>query len=167
MRSAHIWMVLIVWFTPHNHVEDDNHKHPAQGWYKTKSQCERSWLHPATFMGNSYTSPKDQRGLFPLKCSVFILVNAAGLLCQILMNAFWVIWVFNTNETYPDSHSRHTVGASVGSLVRAAACFDKTDTTPPCSSERDPRPGNDNRVLRSGSTQSSADETCLKNNLQK
>lgn len=44
-------------------------------------------------------------------------------------------------SAHPDSDSRHTVGASVGSLVRAAACLAKTDTTPPCSSEREPRPG--------------------------
>lgn len=44
-------------------------------------------------------------------------------------------------STHPDSHSRHMVGESVGSLVRAAACLAKTDTTPPCSSDREPRPG--------------------------
>ena len=42
---------------------------------------------------------------------------------------------------HPESDSRHTVGQSVGSLLRAAACLDKTDTTPPCSSDREPRPG--------------------------
>lgn len=51
-----------------------------------------------------------------------------------------------TNKTkggvnaHPDSDSRHTVGLSVGSLVRAAACLARTDTTPPCSSDREPRP---------------------------
>lgn len=44
-------------------------------------------------------------------------------------------------RAHPDSDSRHTVGVSVGSLVRAAACLAKTDTTPPCSSDREPRPG--------------------------
>lgn len=73
----------------------------------------------------------------------------------------------NTDETYPDSHSRHTVGASVGSLVRAAACFAKTDTTPPCSSEREPRPGNYNRVLTAGSVKTNADESHYEINLQK
>lgn len=42
---------------------------------------------------------------------------------------------------HPDSDSRHTVGESVGSLLRAAACLARTDTTPPCSSDREPRPG--------------------------
>lgn len=42
--------------------------------------------------------------------------------------------------SYPQSDSRHTVGESVGSLVREAACLASTDTTPPCSSESEPRP---------------------------
>lgn len=42
--------------------------------------------------------------------------------------------------SYPESDSRHTVGESVGSLVREAACLASTDTTPPCSSESEPRP---------------------------
>lgn len=50
-------------------------------------------------------------------------------------------------STHPDSDSRHTVGESVGSLLSAAACLARTDTTPPCSSDRDPRPGGwDKRV---------------------
>ncbi len=44
-------------------------------------------------------------------------------------------------SAHPDSDSRHTAGESVGSLLRAAACLAKTDTTPPCSSDREPRPG--------------------------
>lgn len=43
--------------------------------------------------------------------------------------------------THPDSDSKHTVGESVGSLLRAAACLARTDTTPPCSSDSEPRPG--------------------------
>lgn len=51
-------------------------------------------------------------------------------------------------SAHPDSDSRHTVGVSVGSFVRAAACLAKTDTTPPCSSDRDPRPGNKRLFFR-------------------
>lgn len=50
-----------------------------------------------------------------------------------------MFYVFNVHS-YPQSDSKHTVGESVGSLVREAACLANTDTTPPCSSESEPRP---------------------------
>lgn len=62
----------------------------------------------------------------------------------------------NSDSAHPDSDSRHTVGESVGSLVRAAACLAKTDTTPPCSSDREPRPGDETELTRS---KKKADET--------
>lgn len=50
----------------------------------------------------------------------------------------------NQEASYPQSDSRHTVGKSVGSLVREAACLASTDTIPPCSSESEPRPRDEN-----------------------
>lgn len=68
------------------------------------------------------------------------LRSCSTFTCQVLIKRPEYYGMSNTDETYPDSHSRHTVGASVGSLVRAAACLARTDTTPPWSSEREPRP---------------------------
>lgn len=68
----------------------------------------------------------------------------------------------NADETHPDSDSRHTVGESVGSLVRAEACFARTDTTPPCSSEREPRPGYYNTLITAGSVgETHLSESCI------